>query len=214
MSPSVGLSSQESASVRCHLPEDLHHRFTVWQQKLVQISSELKRQFPDQFQQLDALADQSTLPTIYVITPTHTRPTQKAELTRLSHTLMLVPKIHWIVVEDAGMTSDLVTNLLRSSGLSHSLLNAETPVYQKLSDTDPNWRKPRGVLQRNKGLEWIRTHVEPTEDGVVYFADDDNTYSLDLFREVRHAKNHLYIDEEYVLRHLVQRIDNHCCPYI
>ena len=155
--------------------------------KLMQISSDLKSEFPEQFQRLDALADQESLPTIYMITPTHTRATQKAELTRLSHTLMLVPKIHWIVVEDAVQTTDIVHNLLKRSGLSYTLMNVKTPVHQKLADHDPNWLKPRGVLQRNKGLHWIHDQLGATKDeGVVYFADDDNTYSLELFREVNH----------------------------
>ena len=56
-----------------------------------------------------------------------------------------------------------------------------------MKSTDPNWLKPRGVLQRNAGLLWLRklavkTKVDPA---VVYFADDDNTYSLELFKEVR-----------------------------
>lgn len=42
--------------------------------------------------------------------------------------------------------------------------------------------KPRGVSNRNRGLEWIRANAS---DGVLYFADDDNTYDLDIFDEVR-----------------------------
>lgn len=42
--------------------------------------------------------------------------------------------------------------------------------------------KPRGVSNRNRGLTWIR---ENARDGVFYFADDDNTYDLQLFKEVR-----------------------------
>lgn len=41
--------------------------------------------------------------------------------------------------------------------------------------------KPRGVSNRNKGLEWVRDNAET---GVLYFADDDNTYDLELFNEV------------------------------
>lgn len=45
--------------------------------------------------------------------------------------------------------------------------------------------KPKGVGCRNTGLKWIRENVH---DGVLYFADDDNTYDLDLFKEVtRHS---------------------------
>ena len=45
---------------------------------------------------------------------------------------------------------------------------------------------PKGVVNRNKGLEWILKHVEETGDdsGVFYFADDDNTYDIRLFEEV------------------------------
>ena len=38
---------------------------------------------------------------IFVITPTYTRPTQLADMTRLAQTLQLVPDIFWIVVEDS-----------------------------------------------------------------------------------------------------------------
>lgn len=41
--------------------------------------------------------------------------------------------------------------------------------------------KPRGVSNRNRGLEWIRANAT---EGVLYFADDDNTYDLDIFEEV------------------------------
>jgi len=43
--------------------------------------------------------------------------------------------------------------------------------------------KARGVSNRNRGLQWIRENdVDP--DGIIYFADDDNTYDLRLFEEV------------------------------
>lgn len=42
--------------------------------------------------------------------------------------------------------------------------------------------KPRGVSNRNRGLKWIRANAT---EGVFYFADDDNTYDLDLFTQVR-----------------------------
>lgn len=52
------------------------------------------------------------------------------------------------------------------------------PVQYKKKTKGP---RPRGVSNRNKGLEWIR---ENAYNGVFYFADDDNTYDLDLFSEV------------------------------
>ena len=41
------------------------------------------------------------------------------------------------------------------------------------------WTRPRGVEQRNAGLAALRSL--PPKDGVFYFADDDNSYSLGLF---------------------------------
>lgn len=125
------------------------------------------------------------LPVIYLITPTYTRLEQKAELTRFSHTIMLVRNVHWIVIEDSEQKSQLVTHFLQQTGLNYTHLNVMTPAQYKLADVDPNWLKPRGVLQRNAGLDWLLKNTSPEQPGVVYFADDDNTYSLKLFEEVR-----------------------------
>lgn len=128
------------------------------------------------------------LPVIYVITPTYARPVQKAELTRLSHTLRLVPFVHWILVEDSPKPTSLVGNLLKKTGLTHTILSVPTPKEWKLKEKDPNWMKPRGVLQRNEALQWIRQNVHPHEEAVLYFADDDNVYSLEIFEEMRWTK--------------------------
>ena len=42
-------------------------------------------------------------------------------------------------------------------------------------------KKPRGVANRNAGLEYVRKHAK---EGVVYFGDDDNTYDIQIFEEV------------------------------
>ena len=123
--------------------------------------------------------------TIYMVTPTHTHPEQKANLVRLSHTLLHVKNIHWIIIEDSGNRTNLVSNFLKKSRLPHTHLHALTPPEIKLKYNDPTWLKPKGVLQRNAGLKWIRENLNPVQNnGVVYFADDDNTYSLEIFEEV------------------------------
>ena len=45
---------------------------------------------------------------------------------------------------------------------------------------------PKGVSNRNKGLRWIVENANRSTDesGVIYFADDDNTYDVRLFDEV------------------------------
>lgn len=53
---------------------------------------------------------------------------------RLSHVIMLVPNIHWIIIEDAVETSKLVKSLLDRAGLKSrsTLLNSKTPDDFKL----------------------------------------------------------------------------------
>ena len=46
------------------------------------------------------LNDQS-IPMIYLITPTYARPHQRSDLTRMCNTLLLVPNLHWILIEDS-----------------------------------------------------------------------------------------------------------------
>lgn len=134
------------------------------------------------------------LPTIYVVTPTYARYVQKAELTRLSHTIMLVPNLHWIIVEDSDWSTDIVNKLVRRlkdefdfHTITH--LNAPTPPGYKLKRGEPSWSRPKGVWQRNRALEWIKDNlVDLDHDGVIYFADDDNTYDLELFNEMRYTR--------------------------
>ena len=126
----------------------------------------------------------SNLPTIFMITPTYTRWTQKADLVRLCQTLMHVRNLHWIVVEDAEQKTELVTNFLKRCQVTSTHLNVRTPPDLRLSEKEPKWRKSRGVEQRNLGLQWLREKGKDTGNGVVYFGDDDNTYDLEIFNEV------------------------------
>ncbi|XP_041981411.1 galactosylgalactosylxylosylprotein 3-beta-glucuronosyltransferase I-like isoform X2 [Aricia agestis] len=125
----------------------------------------------------------SYLPTIYGITPTYARLAQKADLTRLSQTLMLVKNFHWIVIEDSETKTPLVANLLKESTLKYTHLNAKTHKSKQSTAS--------GVEQRNEALNWLRNHLSSATDkrGVVYFMDDDNTYSLKVFDEMRKIKN-------------------------
>lgn len=83
-------------------------------------------------------------------------------------------------MEDSDHQSELVKRLLNRCKVVSVHLNAVTPEYYKKY----SW-KPRGVLQRNAGLEWIRDHHTAEKcNGIVYFGDDDNSYDLRLFEEV------------------------------
>ncbi|KAJ8300157.1 hypothetical protein KUTeg_021676 [Tegillarca granosa] len=121
------------------------------------------------------------LPILYLITPTYYRLSQIPDLTRLANTLAHVKKAHWIVVEDAYHESQRVLALLNQSSITYTYLTKRESKKARASNL-------KGVSQRNAGIEWIRQHHIPTVDGVFYFADDDNTYSLELFEEMRKTR--------------------------
>lgn len=130
------------------------------------------------------------LPTIHIITPTYSRPVQKAELTRIANTFLHVPNLHWILIEDSQRRTPLVTSLLRETGLNYTHLNVETPKNFKIRGDTRDPRIPRGTMQRNLALRWLReTFKNNSQPGIVYFADDDNSYSLELFEEVNAVVN-------------------------
>lgn len=120
------------------------------------------------------------LPVIYLVTPTYRRPEQIPDLTRLAQTLLNVPAVHWIVVEDNSALSPAIASLLKRYGIPHTHLKAQMPEKYKKSKL-----KPRGVANRNAALDWVRSNCK---SGVVYFADDDNTYDIRLFEEMRFTK--------------------------
>lgn len=126
------------------------------------------------------------MPIIYIITPTdNKRITQLADLTRLRNTLWLVPKIVWILIEDSDSKTKKVDNFLKYSKISFVHLNEPTPSDMLIKAGEKTWSKPRGVAQRNKGIAWLRDNPDKLHHaGVVYFADDDNTYDIRLFEEV------------------------------
>jgi Glycosyltransferase family 43 len=55
---------------------------------------------------------------------------------RISHVMLLVPNIHWIIVEDSEENTMLVKNFLNRTGLNKrtTLLHAKTPTDFKLKD--------------------------------------------------------------------------------
>ncbi|XP_030372047.1 galactosylgalactosylxylosylprotein 3-beta-glucuronosyltransferase P isoform X2 [Scaptodrosophila lebanonensis] len=119
-------------------------------------------------------------PPLYIITPTYRRPEQLAELTRLGYTLKHVTNLLWLVIEDANETSPLVFDILDRIGVPYHYLLAPMPAQYRIKRF-----KPRGVSNRNRGLAYIRANAT---EGVFYFADDDNTYDVSLFEQMRYTK--------------------------
>lgn len=96
-----------------------------------------------------------TTPPLYIITPTYRRPEQIPELTRMAQTLMHVQNLHWLVIEDAENKTQLVSDLLQRSGISHDHLVGKSAYEQCLhikfvgcqqNFTDTNWSSHRNLL--------------------------------------------------------------------
>ncbi len=186
--PNIVSKGEHNIRIKSEKLQEKEVHLAQWETRLQRFEDRLRQRYPNDVQSLLSLHDDS-VPTIYAVTPTYARPVQKAELTRLYQTFLNVPKFHWIIVEDSHTKTDLVTNLLRNSGLPYTHLNIVTPPDYKMADEDPSWLKPRGVLQRNLALDWLRQNLDPEKaNGILYFADDDNTYSLQVFEEMRYTR--------------------------
>lgn len=121
------------------------------------------------------------VPVIYFVTPTYPRREQLAELTRLGQTLMHVPNLHWIVADDNAVCNNMLDDLLLDFGIPYTHLASPMPEKYRKEST-----APRGVANRRAALQWIKANNIKT--GVLYFGDDDNTFHLKLFTEIRNTK--------------------------
>lgn len=110
---------------------------------------------------------------LIIVTPTYVRPFGSYYLTRLAHTLKLIPPpLLWLVVEMRYQSLE-TSQLLRETGIMYRHLVCDTVLTNV---------KDREAYQRNTAL----AHIEQHElDGIVYFADDDNIYTLELFEQMR-----------------------------
>ena len=121
-------------------------------------------------------------PVIYFITPTYARREQVAELTRLSQTLLHVKNLVWIVAEDSARCTDVVSTTLLSHKKNIPYVHLLSPMPERYNHVR---HKPKGVSSRNAAVDWIIYNDFQLSPGVIYFGDDDNTYDLSLFEEIR-----------------------------
>ena len=117
-----------------------------------------------------------------MVTATYKAAAQIAQLVRLKQTLQLVPNSDWIVVHNLAKPNTRVLRYIRDYQ-SGKLFNL---AIQTTADDRLN---RKGLRQRNKALTLVRQLAENgtfSNDSVVYFADDANTYDvefLDLIRQ-------------------------------
>ena len=112
-------------------------------------------------------------PLVYFITPTYQRPTQLVDLVTVSQSIQHDKATYWIVVEDASQGSMRVRDLLERSGMLFAHLAILSPASNLSKQRQKKLNKPRGVLQRNLGIDTAESLGIP---GVIYFGDDDNKY--------------------------------------
>uniref|UniRef100_A0ACD5Y4C3 Uncharacterized protein n=1 Tax=Avena sativa TaxID=4498 RepID=A0ACD5Y4C3_AVESA len=116
---------------------------------------------------------------LIVITPTRARASQAYYLSRMGQTLRLVqPPVLWLVVE-AGKPTPEAALALRHTAVMHRYVGC----CEKLnaSDSAADYRSH----QMNAALEVVENH---RLDGVVYFADEEGVYSLQLFERLRQIR--------------------------
>jgi putative beta-1,4-xylosyltransferase IRX9 len=95
------------------------------------------------------------------------------------------PPLLWIVVEMGSKPSTETASILNRSGV----------MYRHISCKHNSGEiKDRGVHQRNKALDLIEDH---RLEGIVYFADDDNIYSVELFDRLRDIKYDLFFNLKF-----------------
>ncbi|KAI3695761.1 hypothetical protein L1987_78761 [Smallanthus sonchifolius] len=129
----------------------------------------------DQLQLYDTNMFNNVEKLLIIVTTTPTR-SRGYYLNRLAHTLNLVqPPLLWLVVETTSQSGE-TSELLRKSGVMYRHLVCTMNTTQ-IND-------PR-VHQRNAALSHIETH---RLDGIVYFADDTNIYSTQLFHHMRQIR--------------------------
>lgn len=126
-----------------------------------------------QEQQKEVADSIEPLKQLIVVTPTYNRGLQAYFLNRLGQVLRLVkPPLVWVVVEQKAASFE-TAEILRKTGV----------MYRHLVSTRNSSNvKDRGIHQRNAALEHIERHKL---DGIVFFADDDNVYTLELFESLR-----------------------------
>ncbi|KAL6848652.1 hypothetical protein ACP4OV_021235 [Aristida adscensionis] len=113
---------------------------------------------------------------LIIVTITSVRPQQAYYLNRLAHVLKAVQSpLLWLVVEWPEQSYE-TAEILRSSGVMyrHLICKKNTTSIRKIA-----------VCQRNNAIYHIKRH---RLDGIMHFADEERSYSVDVFEEMQQIR--------------------------
>lgn len=121
--------------------------------------------------------------TIYLISRVNVNNiNEMADMTRFLNTIRLVPKVRWIVVENAPEKSQKLSKFLKRSGIKYAHLNRYIKDEQLLV-------KNLSLEQYDEGFNWLRTNYQNIDqDGVVYLARIQTSYEPKVFELMRQTK--------------------------
>lgn len=116
---------------------------------------------------------------LIIVTITSVRPQQAYYLNRLAHVLKAVQApLLWLVVEWPEQSYE-TAEILRSSGVMyrHLVCRKNTTSVRKIA-----------VCQRNNAIYHVKRHHL---DGIMHFADEERSYSADVFEEMQKIRSEL-----------------------
>jgi hypothetical protein len=122
-----------------------------------------------------------SLPKVYVVTATYRRPLQYPELTRIYQALYPVRQaVEWLIGDEHETGSPRhmarLQKFIKRFNISKRLMRSHPRRKSvKLAGN------PRGVDARRRVILYLRRN---NLTGVIFFADDDNTYDSELFAQV------------------------------
>jgi hypothetical protein len=127
----------------------------------------------------------STWDTLWVVTPTFCRPEQDAALTQLAQALLPSSRfVKWLIFDEFEKCEESNVERIRELVQEFGIW-VRVERTKKLNRTEvarPKELIGKGVMARRAAINYLR---EIQAEGVLYFADDDNTYDSDIFRQVR-----------------------------
>ncbi|KAL6650200.1 hypothetical protein ACP70R_009125 [Stipagrostis hirtigluma subsp. patula] len=161
-----------------HLPQTPHLR-PASPNSVLPTTTLPHRRFDQQQQLPDQQHDGGKEKLLIVVTPTRARAAQAYYLSRMGQTLRLVdPPVLWVVVE-AGKPTPEAAAALRRTAVMHRYVGCCDKLNASSDSVD---FRPH---QMNAALELVENH---RLDGIVYFADEEGVYSLNLFQRLRQIR--------------------------